>query len=174
MRTGTAQELSSAEMAGIQWRTGTRSQSNGDQYVEAGPLSDGSGRVAVQHSRHPKTAVIVHTRAEWTVFLAGAKDGKFDFTADLALGSLSPTNPPKAFLASGSHTPSASMGSDLERAATKRSQSLWACSAAARQRHDEAGAGTPIFSWFALHPREVGKPAGRGIDTPQWNVHSIG
>lgn len=76
----TDQQLSVGELAGIQWQTSTRSQSAGGQCVEAGPLADGSGRVAVRHSRHPEGSVIVYTRAEWIAFLAGAKDGEFDFS----------------------------------------------------------------------------------------------
>lgn len=76
----TEQQLSASELAGINWRTSTRSSSNGGQCVEAGPLADGSGRVAVRHSRHPEGSLIVYTRAEWVAFLAGAKDGEFDFT----------------------------------------------------------------------------------------------
>jgi hypothetical protein len=79
MKTGTAQKLSREELAGIRWKTSSRSNSNGGQCVEAGPLADGSGRVAVRHSQHPDGSVIVYTRAEWTAFLAGAKDGEFDF-----------------------------------------------------------------------------------------------
>jgi hypothetical protein len=43
------------------------------------PLKDGSGRVAVRHSKHPNDAVIVYTRAEWEVFTAGVRLGEFDF-----------------------------------------------------------------------------------------------
>jgi hypothetical protein len=63
----------------IAWHISTRSASQGGNCVEAGPLLDGSGRVAVRHSRHPDAAVIVYTRAEWDAFLAGARDGEFDF-----------------------------------------------------------------------------------------------
>ena len=63
----------------IQWRTSTKSASNGGQCVEAGSLADGSGRVAVRHSQHPEGSIIIYTREEWTAFLAGAKDGEFDF-----------------------------------------------------------------------------------------------
>ena len=76
---GTVQELSAQELAGIRWKISSRSSDNGGSCVEAGPLSDGSGRVAVRHSHHPEAAVIVYTRAEWVAFLAGAKDGEFDF-----------------------------------------------------------------------------------------------
>lgn len=81
MKTGTSQELSNQELAGIRWIKSSRSDSNGGQCVEAGPLADDSGRVAVRHSHHPEGSVIVYTRAEWDAFLAGAKDGEFDFTA---------------------------------------------------------------------------------------------
>jgi hypothetical protein len=80
MTTGTRQELSREELAGIGWRISSRSTNNGGNCVEAGPLADGSGRVAVRHSHHPDAAVIVYTRAEWDAFLAGAKDGEFDFS----------------------------------------------------------------------------------------------
>ncbi|WP_106366447.1 DUF397 domain-containing protein [Glycomyces artemisiae] len=63
----------------MSWRTSTRSADNGGQCVEVGPLADGSGRVAVRHSHNPESSVIVYTRAEWAAFLAGAKDGEFDF-----------------------------------------------------------------------------------------------
>ncbi|MCD0445653.1 DUF397 domain-containing protein [Glycomyces sp. A-F 0318] len=76
----TEQQLSAIELAGIHWQTSTLSTNNGGNCVEAGPLADGSGRVAVRHSRHPEGSLIVYTRAEWTAFFAGAKDGEFDFT----------------------------------------------------------------------------------------------
>jgi hypothetical protein len=80
MTAGTRQELSGDELAGVRWKVSSRSTNNGGQCVEAGPLADGSGRVAVRHSHHPDGSLIVYTRAEWSAFLAGAKDGEFDFT----------------------------------------------------------------------------------------------
>jgi hypothetical protein len=79
MITGTVQQLSAQELTGINWKISSRSSNNGGSCVEAGPLADGSGRVAVRHSHHPEGSVIVYTRAEWTAFLAGARDGEFDF-----------------------------------------------------------------------------------------------
>lgn len=67
------------ELAGVAWRTSTRSSNGGGNCVEAGPLADGSGRVAVRHSHHPDAAVIVYTPQEWQAFIAGVKDGEFDF-----------------------------------------------------------------------------------------------
>jgi hypothetical protein len=77
----TEQQLTAGELAGIRWRISSRSDSGGGQCVEAGPLADGSGRIAVRHSHHPDGSLIVYTRAEWDAFLAGAKDGEFDFNA---------------------------------------------------------------------------------------------
>ncbi|MQA25661.1 MAG: DUF397 domain-containing protein [Micromonosporaceae bacterium] len=66
-------------MAGVRWHISTRSSSNGGSCVEAGPLADGSGRVAVRHSKHPDGTVIIYTHAEWTTFITGVKDSEFDF-----------------------------------------------------------------------------------------------
>ncbi|WP_422771727.1 DUF397 domain-containing protein [Plantactinospora sp. WMMC1484] len=61
------------------WHISSKSDASATSCVEAGPLVDGSGRVAVRHSHHPDGPVIVYARAEWDAFLAGAKDGEFDF-----------------------------------------------------------------------------------------------
>ena len=63
----------------IAWHISTRSGNNGANCVEAGPLLDGTGRVAVRHSTAPDAATIVYTRAEWDAFLGGVRDGEFDF-----------------------------------------------------------------------------------------------
>lgn len=68
--------MSSVEAA---WHISSKSDASANSCVEAGPLADGSGRIAVRHSRHPDGPVIVYTRAEWDAFLGGAKDGEFDF-----------------------------------------------------------------------------------------------
>lgn len=73
--------LSSENLAGVAWHISTRSASSGANCVEAGPLADGSGRVAVRHSRDRDGQAIVYTRTEWDAFLAGVKDGEFDFPA---------------------------------------------------------------------------------------------
>ncbi len=70
------------ELAAIGWHISSRSQDNGASCVEAGPLRDGSGRVAVRHSHHPDGAVIVYTRAEWEAFTVGVRLGEFDFPTD--------------------------------------------------------------------------------------------
>jgi hypothetical protein len=71
--------LGREELAGVAWHISTRSDDNGGNCVEAGPLRDGSGRVAVRHSHHPDGTVIVYSRAEWEAFTAGVHLGEFDF-----------------------------------------------------------------------------------------------
>ena len=71
--------LGREELAGVAWHISTRSDDNGGNCVEAGPLHDGSGRVAVRHSKHPHDTVIIYTRAEWEAFTAGVRLGEFDF-----------------------------------------------------------------------------------------------
>ncbi|GAB3802833.1 DUF397 domain-containing protein [Micromonospora zhanjiangensis] len=63
----------------VAWHISTKSDSNGGSCVEAGPILDGSGRVAVRHSKAPDAAVIVYTREEWDAFVGGIKEGEFDF-----------------------------------------------------------------------------------------------
>ena len=70
----------SEPLPAVAWHISTRSASNGGSCVEAGPLLDGSGRVALRHSKAPDDAVIVYTREEWDAFIGGAKDGESDFT----------------------------------------------------------------------------------------------
>ncbi|MBW4705689.1 MULTISPECIES: DUF397 domain-containing protein [unclassified Micromonospora] len=63
----------------VAWHISTKSDSNGGSCVEAGPLLDGSGRVAVRHSKARDAATIVYTADEWAAFVGGVKDGEFDF-----------------------------------------------------------------------------------------------
>jgi len=77
-----AHDGSPVDLSRVRWRISSRSSDGGGgTCVEAGPLNDGTGRVALRHSQHPDGPVIVYTRAEWDAFLAGAKDNEFDFTA---------------------------------------------------------------------------------------------
>ena len=74
--------VASEELGSVGWHISTRSPSNGGSCVEAGPLRDGSGRVAVRHSHYPDGAVIVYTRTEWDAFTAGVRGGEFDFPTE--------------------------------------------------------------------------------------------
>ncbi|MGX7675572.1 DUF397 domain-containing protein [Plantactinospora sp. DSM 117369] len=69
----------SENLSSVAWHVSSRSADSGSNCVEAGPVLDGSGRVALRHSKAPDAATIVYTRAEWDAFVAGVKDGEFDF-----------------------------------------------------------------------------------------------
>jgi hypothetical protein len=71
----------SVDLSNVQWHISTRSSSGGHDCVEAGPLNDGTGRVALRHSKHPDGPVIIYTRTEWDAFVGGVKDNEFDFGA---------------------------------------------------------------------------------------------
>ena len=73
---GTIAELGGVPVA---WRISTKSADNGGSCVEAGPLLDGSERVAVRHSHFPDGVAILYTRAEWEAFVGGVREGEFDF-----------------------------------------------------------------------------------------------
>ena len=68
----------SDEFVGTAWHVSSYSNSNGGNCVEAGALVDGSGRVAVRHSRHRDGPTLIYTRAEWTTFLAAVRQGHLD------------------------------------------------------------------------------------------------
>ncbi|GAA4225002.1 DUF397 domain-containing protein [Actinomadura meridiana] len=73
--------LGPSDRARVGWHISSFSPSNGGSCVEAGPLDDGTDRVAVRHSRRPDAELIVYTRAEWDAFLQGVRAGEFDFFA---------------------------------------------------------------------------------------------
>lgn len=78
MSTSKAHTTPGPELARVAWRVSTRSSNGGGQCVEVGPLSDGTGRVAVRHGRHRDGTAFVYSRPEWGAFLAGVKRGDFD------------------------------------------------------------------------------------------------
>lgn len=67
-----------AEIGRVAWHISTRSSGGSGQCVEAGPVRDGSGRVAVRHSRHRDGATFVYSRTGWDAFLARVKSGDLD------------------------------------------------------------------------------------------------
>jgi hypothetical protein len=64
----------------VAWHISTRSNSNGGSCVEAGPVLDGSGRVAVRDSKDRAAATLVYGDSDWTAFVNGVKDGIFTRT----------------------------------------------------------------------------------------------
>ncbi|MFB9247579.1 DUF397 domain-containing protein [Sphaerisporangium melleum] len=69
----------SPEELRVSWHISTFSPNGGSDCVEAGPVLDGSDRIAVRHSHHPEGPIILYTRAEWNAFLAGVRANEFDF-----------------------------------------------------------------------------------------------
>ena len=59
----------SEDLPAVSWHISTYSNSNGGSCVEAGPVRDGSGRVAVRHSQARDAGTIVYSGAQWTTFL---------------------------------------------------------------------------------------------------------
>ncbi len=57
------------------WRKSTHSNGNGGNCVEVADLPDG-GR-AVRDSKDRSGPILTFTAAEWTAFIAGARDGEF-------------------------------------------------------------------------------------------------
>jgi hypothetical protein len=57
------------------WMKSSHSGPTGGNCVEVAFLADGD--VAVRNSRQPDGPALVFTRAEWTAFLGGARDGEF-------------------------------------------------------------------------------------------------
>ena len=64
------------QLHGAVWRKSRRSNGNGgNNCVEVAMLNDG---IAVRDSKNPAGPALLFTRAEWTAFIGGAKDGEFD------------------------------------------------------------------------------------------------
>jgi hypothetical protein len=70
------------KLSSVLWHTSSKSANGGGQCVEAGPLTDGTGRIAVRHSGNREGEVIIYSRAEWDAFLCGVKNGEFDFSSN--------------------------------------------------------------------------------------------
>jgi Domain of unknown function (DUF397) len=68
--------MAATDLTGITWKKSKHSNPNG-ACVELAHLP--SGGIAVRNSRFPDGPALVYTRAEITAFLAGAKDGEFDY-----------------------------------------------------------------------------------------------
>uniref|UniRef100_A0AAU1TZF6 DUF397 domain-containing protein n=1 Tax=Streptomyces sp. NBC_00119 TaxID=2975659 RepID=A0AAU1TZF6_9ACTN len=65
-------------LSGVTWVKSRHSAAEGN-CVELAALPGGS--VAMRNSRDPHGPALVYTQEEITAFLAGAKDGEFDFLA---------------------------------------------------------------------------------------------
>lgn len=67
---------SSQMLSDLAWHKSRHSGGNGD-CVEVARLE--SGEVAVRHSKSPDGPALVYTPSEIRAFLAGVKDGEFDY-----------------------------------------------------------------------------------------------
>ncbi|MBQ1010802.1 DUF397 domain-containing protein [Micromonospora sp. M51] len=67
----------SEALPAVAWHVSSRSNSNGGSCVEAGPVLDGSGRVAVRDSKDRAAATLVYPAGGWMAFVDGVKDGDF-------------------------------------------------------------------------------------------------
>jgi Domain of unknown function (DUF397) len=70
--------LNANERAAVAWHISTRSANGGGQCVEAGPMSDDSGRIAVRHSHRPHGDLLLFSATAWRGFLADIKAKTFD------------------------------------------------------------------------------------------------
>jgi len=68
--------MPAGELGDVRWRKSRHSNPNG-ACVELAALP--SGEIAMRNSRFPVGPVLLYTQAEITAFLAGAKDGEFDY-----------------------------------------------------------------------------------------------
>lgn len=66
------------QLSVVAWHISTKSDNGGGNCVEAGRLADGTGRVAVRHSRFPDGPAILYSKAEWEAFTEGIRGGEFD------------------------------------------------------------------------------------------------
>ncbi|MEU7611008.1 DUF397 domain-containing protein [Micromonospora sp. NPDC049204] len=67
----------SESVSEVAWHISSKSDSNGGSCVEAGPVLDGSGRVAVRDSKDRAAATLVYPAGSWMAFVSGVKDGDF-------------------------------------------------------------------------------------------------
>ena len=78
-KTEAREPLPPAEREHVAWHISSFSPNGGGNCVEAGPLADGTDRVAVRYSHRPDAEVILYTRAEGEAFLADVRNGEFNF-----------------------------------------------------------------------------------------------
>ncbi|PWR05841.1 DUF397 domain-containing protein [Micromonospora acroterricola] len=70
----------SGSMPNVAWHISSKSDSNGGSCVEAGPILDGSGRVAVRDTKDRAAAALVYPADGWTAFVGAVKHGEFGHT----------------------------------------------------------------------------------------------
>ena len=71
--------ISNAAPSGVIWRKSRHSNPSGN-CVEIAELPDGT--VAIRNSRYPSGPALICAQAEFSAFLAAARDGEFDRLLD--------------------------------------------------------------------------------------------
>lgn len=66
--------LSESERENLVWCKAQQSTNNG-QCVE---IASAAGKIAIRDSKDPDGPILVYTSAEFSAFLAGARNGEFD------------------------------------------------------------------------------------------------
>ncbi len=69
--------MTTEQMYQVAWRVSTRSPNGSGNCVEAGPVLDGSGQVAVRNSRRPAGTVLTFSGPAWQAFVDAARSGCF-------------------------------------------------------------------------------------------------
>jgi hypothetical protein len=69
----TAAESAGVTATEVAWHVSTRSGNGDGNCVEAGPVLDGSGRIAVRDSKDRTGPVLVYGTTGWTAFLTTLK-----------------------------------------------------------------------------------------------------
>ncbi|MGH3813508.1 MAG: DUF397 domain-containing protein [Pseudonocardiaceae bacterium] len=76
--THAGQVLGPDARADVAWQISSYSPNGGGSCVEAGPLSDATGQVAVRHSHHPDGLALAFGQPTWAAFVDGVKNDEFD------------------------------------------------------------------------------------------------
>lgn len=74
----THQQPRTAELARVTWHISSYSENGGGSCVEAGPLADGSARVAMRHSHYPHGTTLTYPTGEWHALLYAIHTGELD------------------------------------------------------------------------------------------------
>jgi hypothetical protein len=61
----------------VAWHISARSEGGSGNCVEAGPVLDGSGRVAVRDTHDRQGPILLYPSTGWTAFLAAIRSGHF-------------------------------------------------------------------------------------------------